>query len=68
MDEPPDAEAGDDVERTMGEIWETADSVDQSKTNRHQSQRKTVDDSVNEDIHNKQSMGNDQLSMIIAHV
>jgi hypothetical protein len=37
----------------MGEIWEAADPVDQSKTDRHQGEGKTIDDSVNKDIHDK---------------
>jgi hypothetical protein len=36
VNKPPDTETRDDIERTMGEIWEAADSIDQSETNGHQ--------------------------------
>ena len=51
MNKPPDAETRDDIERAMGEIGEPADPVNQSETNGHQSERETIDDSVDENIH-----------------
>jgi hypothetical protein len=36
----------------MGEIGEPTDPVNQSKPNRHQSKGKTIDDSIDDDIHN----------------
>jgi hypothetical protein len=51
VNKPPDTETRDDIERTMGEIWEAADPVNQSKTDRHQGKGKTIDNAVNQDIH-----------------
>ncbi len=65
--EPPDGKTRNHIECTMSKIWETTNSVDQSKANGHQRQRETIDDSVDEDVHDQWAMGNDQLSMITAH-
>jgi hypothetical protein len=37
----------------MGKIGEATDPVNQSKTNRHQSQGEAIDDSVDENIHDE---------------
>jgi hypothetical protein len=51
--EPPDNETRNHIECTMGKIGEATNSVDQSKPDGHQGKGKTVDDSVDEDVHNR---------------
>jgi hypothetical protein len=54
---PPDTETCDHVQCPVGEIGKPTDSIDQSKTDCHQRERKTIDDSVNYDVHRKIDIG-----------
>ena len=47
MDETPDNKSRAHLQRAVGEVGERADSIDQSKTDGHQREGKTIDDSVN---------------------
>ena len=51
--EPPDGETRDNIECPMGKIGEPANSVDQGKTDGHQGKGKTIDDSVNQNVHKR---------------
>jgi len=49
--EPPDGKTRNHIERTMGKIGEAAYPIDQREPDGHQGKRKTIDNTVDEDIH-----------------
>jgi hypothetical protein len=55
--EPPDDKTRNHIKCPMGKIGEATNSVDQGKANGHQGKRKTIDNTVDENIHDKTDIG-----------
>jgi hypothetical protein len=53
VQEPPDGKTRNHIECTVSKIGEAANSVNQRKPNGHQGKRKTIDDAVDENVHNR---------------
>jgi hypothetical protein len=51
----PDSKSRDHIEGPMGEIGQAANAIDQGKAYGHQGKGKTIDDSVDEDVHRQKS-------------
>jgi hypothetical protein len=50
---PPDGKTRNNIECTMGKVGEPTDPVNQSEPDGHQGEGKTIDDSVNQDVHKR---------------
>ena len=51
IEETPDDESGDDIYGTMGEVGQSADSIDQGEPKGHEGQRETIYCSIDEYFH-----------------